>query len=325
VTLPVTIDAMVWAPTASVDPSVSPRRTVEIYHLRCFLAVAEHRSFTRAAQELALEPSPLSRRIRDLERHLRAPLFNRTSRRVWLTAAGHELLPLAEDVVGRFDAIRPHLQAGTRTSLSLGYQRSTPDHLVRRVLAMLNEVAPSLDVVPRIGRYTELAEAVLHEELDFTLQFVLDEPEDGELGYLPVEHYRFALAVAEADAAEFGPVVELGRLQDRTVLLTTFGDAVIERLRTIFRDAGVHNVQLLPDTLELALDVEAGRAVALAVEGEHTTFTEMLKAYRIAVIPMTGLDAAPLTGLVWSRRRESRDQGLLQVTQLLRERAVTPS
>lgn len=65
---------------------------VEVRELRYFRAVAEELNFSRAAVRLGMAQPPLSRAIRLLERRLRVQLFQRTSRQVTLTPAGHVLL-----------------------------------------------------------------------------------------------------------------------------------------------------------------------------------------------------------------------------------------
>lgn len=79
--------------------------SVEIHHLRYFLAVARELNFTRAARALNMSVPPLSQRIRDLERELGEPLFDRSTHHTRLSEAGEALLPLAESVVSGFDAI----------------------------------------------------------------------------------------------------------------------------------------------------------------------------------------------------------------------------
>ncbi|MGW4706137.1 transcriptional regulator CynR [Streptomyces sp. NPDC004285] len=60
----------------------------ELRHLRYLLAVAEHASFTRAAEELRIAQPTLSQQIRQLEKALGAQLLDRTGRTVRLTDAG---------------------------------------------------------------------------------------------------------------------------------------------------------------------------------------------------------------------------------------------
>jgi len=91
-----------------MDTVVSRRhpRYVEIHHLRYFVAVAEELSFSRAAERLHMATSPLSRRIKDLERELGAALFVRGYHQVSLTEIGRRILPLAAELVDKFDTLR---------------------------------------------------------------------------------------------------------------------------------------------------------------------------------------------------------------------------
>lgn len=75
----------------------------EILDLRAFLTVSETRSFHRAAEALHISQPALSRRIQKLEEAVGAPLLERTTRSVSLTAVGQNLLPLVRRMLEEFD------------------------------------------------------------------------------------------------------------------------------------------------------------------------------------------------------------------------------
>lgn len=77
---------------------------MELWQLRYFVAVAEERSFTRAAARLHLSQQSLSTAVRRLEAQLGQRLLERTSQRVELTAAGAALLEAAPAVFTAMDA-----------------------------------------------------------------------------------------------------------------------------------------------------------------------------------------------------------------------------
>lgn len=78
--------------------------SVELRHLRYFVAVADELSFTRAAQRLRISQPPLSQQVQDLEQLLKTKLLLRTSRRVELTAAGEALHDRARSILDQVDA-----------------------------------------------------------------------------------------------------------------------------------------------------------------------------------------------------------------------------
>ncbi len=75
-----------------------------IKQLRAFVAVARAYSFTEAARYLHLTPGAVSSLVRDLEGELGFAVFDRTTRRVALSRAGHDFLPAAEKVLSEVQA-----------------------------------------------------------------------------------------------------------------------------------------------------------------------------------------------------------------------------
>ena len=71
--------------------------------LRVFVAVAQHLSFTRAADALGVTASAVSVQIRTLEEYLARPLFRRNGREVHVTAEGRALLPRVQQALEQLE------------------------------------------------------------------------------------------------------------------------------------------------------------------------------------------------------------------------------
>lgn len=84
---------------------------MELQQLRYVVAVAETRSFTRAAQQCHVVQSALSHQVAKLEREIGARLFDRTSRRVTPTAAGEAFLPAAREALDATERARAEAAA----------------------------------------------------------------------------------------------------------------------------------------------------------------------------------------------------------------------
>lgn len=100
---------------------------MDIRHFRYFLAVARHRNFTRAAEQLGIAPPTLTRQIQDMEAELGARLFFRQSRDVSLTEAGAALVIEAEATVRQFESAQRNAQRAGRGEvghIELGYVAS---------------------------------------------------------------------------------------------------------------------------------------------------------------------------------------------------------
>jgi DNA-binding transcriptional LysR family regulator len=77
-------------------------KNATLRQLKVFETVARHLSFTRAAEELHLTQPAVSTQVKELERHAEMPLFEQIGRRIYLTAAGGEMLHHSRAIIQQF-------------------------------------------------------------------------------------------------------------------------------------------------------------------------------------------------------------------------------
>jgi len=133
---------------------------MELHHLRRFVILAEELHFTRAAERLHIEQSPLSRNIKELEDDLGVTLFHRDRRGTRLTSAGRTLLKEARRLLSVMEQVRKNVKAvasGLRGSLHIAVSDGVIDPRLSAFLARCREEEPETKI--------HLSEVTLSEQL----------------------------------------------------------------------------------------------------------------------------------------------------------------
>jgi LysR family transcriptional regulator, cyn operon transcriptional activator len=143
-------------------------------HIRYFLAVAEHRNFTRAAEALHVSQPTLSQQIRQLEDTLRVQLLDRSGRTIQLTDAGAAYLRYAQRALQDLEAGKRAIhdvQELSRGSLRLAMTPTFTAYLIGPLLEKYNRRYP--DITLNIFEMPqERMEALLNEDaLDVGIAF----------------------------------------------------------------------------------------------------------------------------------------------------------
>jgi DNA-binding transcriptional LysR family regulator len=142
---------------------------MELRQLEYFLAVAEERHFTRAAQRVHIVQSGLSASVHALERELGAPLFVRTTRHVELTEEGRALVGEARAVLEAAERARDAVAAVRgllRGRLSVGTIQRLPAVDLAEMLGRFRERHPDVELRVRQASTESLIEDVRGGRLD---------------------------------------------------------------------------------------------------------------------------------------------------------------
>ena len=142
---------------------------MELRHLRTIAAVARHRSFTKAGEELHLAQSAISQQIRRLEREIGVEVFHRTSRSVELTAEGRVILDYAHRVIAEVDGLHSELAELTgllRGQLRIGGVYPTGPYDLFGMLAEFRATHPEVAIHMVEDTQEDTIAALRADELD---------------------------------------------------------------------------------------------------------------------------------------------------------------
>jgi DNA-binding transcriptional LysR family regulator len=196
--------------------------TMELRHIRYFLAVAEERNFTRAAARVGIGQPPLSQQIRDLEDEIGAPLFHRVPHGAELTAAGTAFLAEVQPILAAAEKAKAAAQRAHRGdvgTLSLGFTGSAAfnpvvSDMVRQFRQRWPGVLLSLDEMNTM----RLLEQLKEEKLDA----VFIRPGNYALAGLRLKHFAdeaMLIALPASHALTRHEVLPLSALANEVFVL----------------------------------------------------------------------------------------------------------
>ena len=270
--------------------------------MRSVEAVARHRHFTRAAEELHVAQSALSHQIRRLEQELGIPLFERTSRRVTPTEAGQAIAARARRVLAEVDGARAEvdeLRGVLRGRIWIGLLVPAGDVDVPGLLARFSQAHPGVEVGLREGIASDMLRLVAADELDAAFCLVAGEIPD-ELAVEPLSHDEVVAAFAP-DRAPPAPHVTVADLARHKIVAPRRGSAITTALEQRFSDSGEQLRLALESGDPFLLRSLAARGFATAILPRSLTALEGPALEVRSLRPAVQLPVA----LVWRRERNA--------------------
>jgi DNA-binding transcriptional LysR family regulator len=221
---------------------------VELRQLEYFAAVARHRHFTRAADELYVTQSALSQQVRRLEEELGLALLSRTSRGVELTPAGEDLLARAESILTEVERARGEMDQHAGVSRGLVRVAATTGDALRlpSALAAFHAEHPGIRIGLRQGSTAEVVEMVRRGAADLAVIGVpaAGAPELPGLDAAVVAEEPLLVVCAPDDPLAAAGSVAIADLRGLSLILAEPGTPLREAVAAACADAGFSPVPL---------------------------------------------------------------------------------
>ncbi|GGK82750.1 LysR family transcriptional regulator [Amphritea balenae] len=255
--------------------------------LQAFVAVAEAGSFSRAAEQLFLTQSAISKRISLLEQQLNSRLFDRIGRRINLTEAGQNLLPRARRILMELADARRSLEslsgevAGT---LSIAASHHISLHRLPPILRQFANDCPNVTLDLRFDESEIAYDNVLKGNLEIALITLSPHPDENILAQtIWQDKLRYVIA----------PDHPLAQLDSVSLEQLTRYPAILPGSTTFTRQIAQHQFSELGLSPDIAMStnyldtirmmVEIGLGWSLLPE----TMTQPLKVLNTNTPPMT--------------------------------------
>lgn len=173
-----------------------------VKELKTFLAVVRWGTFAAAGAHIGLTQSAVSAQMQRLEEALGASLFNRTGRSAVLSQAGHDAVPLAQQVVDLFGEMGLRLASGAlRGVLRVGGVQTAQVALLPEALKLMHSQQPQVSVRLVQGSSLFLVGQVDSGEIDAALMVAPPFALPRELLWQPLVREPFVLAVPRTESS----------------------------------------------------------------------------------------------------------------------------
>lgn len=143
---------------------------VTLRHIRIFVAVCEEGSVTKAANRLYLAQPAVSTAIKELEEHYGVKLFDRISKRLYLTDIGRNVLEYATHIVSLFGDMQSNiLQWNQSGTIKIGCSITVGTRLMPQYARMFAQLHPQAHIQVFVGSSEMIENKILQNDLDLGL------------------------------------------------------------------------------------------------------------------------------------------------------------
>ena len=287
---------------------------MQISQIHAFLAIAELESFSLAAEKLHITQPAVSKRIRQLENHVNASLFDRIGKRSILTPNGIAFKPHAERILQELKSFRSGLsrqQATPSGSLSFATSHHIGLHRLPQTLRDFKVLYPRVDLDLHFMDSEDACAAVANNELELAI-VTLPEHEDERLDCEPVWIDRLVVVMAADHALADTPAIGTRELLQHAAILPSIGTFTRKIINGLFAgDQDRLNIILETnylETIKVMVSANLGWSILPRSMVDSTLLSRELQ----------GLDVTRSLGLV-TRNKRTLSLGSSAMIDLLRQ------
>lgn len=254
-------------------------------HIKYFLAVAEHCSFTQAAASMYVSQPALSQQIKQLEETLGVTLFDRSGRKIKLTDAGEVYARYARRSLQDLEeGLRAIHDVGdlTRGSLRLAMTPTFSTYLIGPLIKAFHERYPHITLSVNEMPQEQMEEKLLADQFDVGIAF--EAVQSAELDFQPLLVETLAFVTTQDHPLASAHEISLKSLNDQPLVLLNRDFATRLQIDRYFSQHKVHpRVQMEANSLSAVIEIVRHTQLSTLLPANIAKNNEELKA--IAITP----------------------------------------
>lgn len=263
-------------------------RHATLRQLKVFEAVARHRSFSRAAEELHLTQPAVSTQVRKLEDHAGLPLFEQLGKKIHLTPAGAQMLQSSREIIQKFQEAEEAMAqykgvSGGRLNVSV---ISAGDYFFPRLLVEFAQRHAGVTLNFGVCNREELLAQLKDNVTD--LAVMVRPPEDADTVAEPFAPHPYVIVAAPTHPLAKTPRIAMSRIVREPFVVREKGSDTWNSMMDGFGNqlANVNVAMEIRSTETIKQAVIAGMGVSFL--SAHTVSRE-LQAGSLVVLDVQGL------------------------------------
>lgn len=209
-----------------------------IRHLKIFIAVCDYGKMSLAAKELYITQPSISQAISEIEQHYGVKLFERLSRKLFITEAGERLLSYARHIVSLFDEMEEIIVSKNKnTCLKIGATITVGTCLINEVLRDFKQFHPDINTKIYVENTGIIEEMILKNTLDIGI--VEGEIKSNDIISTPIVPDELILVCSNSHKFSNLEAIDINQLQNQDFILREKGSGTRELFENVLKNAGI--------------------------------------------------------------------------------------
>jgi len=262
-------------------------RKATLHQLRIFQAVARHKNYTRAGEELCLSQSSVSEQIKELTEIIGFPLLEHVGKQLYVTEVGTKLLELYRSIDAHWGGLYEylaHIHGLKQGCLQLSAV-TTAQYFIPDLLGSFIKELPSIEVILKIVPRPQLQERMRNNIDD--LYIFGQVPQDIEIKTISLAENPLVV-LARPDHPLAGKInIEIGELQNEIFMTRETGSDTCEAVRKYFRSRKTSMQRLIEMGGNEAIKQGIVSGLGISILSQYTVIQE-LKTGQLVMLDVEG-------------------------------------